>query len=189
MTPPQASQHSIGSGDYMVTPGDTYEIRQAMMVVHELDKCLRMIQDIAGKYSTHIVCFNADNMAGRAHAEAAILHAQRSMVSKKPISNSFEMEALLFAAGSRQCSFASVFGIHEGENSMYVCTCPVKEVVWQALSLQMEFVREPWDDLSEYKIARLMSLFDITRDELEVVGREKITDLIYERIALLAVYR
>ena len=45
---------------------------------------------------------------------------------EKPISNSFEMEALLFAAGSRQCLVAALFGIQEGENRIFVCSYPAK---------------------------------------------------------------
>lgn len=99
------------------------------------------------------------------------------------------MEALLFAAGSRQCSVAALFGIHEGENKMFVCLYPVKEDVWKALSYYMHFVTETWDDWSTHKITRLMSLFNITQSEIESVGKERIKDLILERIALLEVYR
>ena len=98
----------------METPIETHEIRQAKITVDDRDAFLQMIQEIARSYSTHIVCFDADKLAGRDHANAALQHAQRSFYSDKPISNSFEMEALLFAAGSRQCLVAALFGIHEG---------------------------------------------------------------------------
>jgi KEOPS complex subunit Cgi121 len=187
--PNQASPHSIVSGEYMDNSGERYEIRQAKMTVTDRDECLRMIQEIARNHSTRIVCFDAEKLAGREHADAAIRHAQRSILSAKPISNSFEMEALLFAAGTRQCSVASLFGIHKGENKMFVCLYPVKEEVWKALSYHMHFVTETWDNWSALKIARMISLFGITQDELETVGQERIKDLILERIALLEVCR
>jgi KEOPS complex subunit Cgi121 len=173
----------------METPIERYEIRQARMTIDDRDAFLRMIQGIARLYSIHIVCFDADKMAGRDHAEAAIQHAQRSFFSGKPISNSFEMEALLFAAGSRQCQVAALFGIQEGENTMFVCSYPVNENVWKDLSHHMHFVEEKCDDMTPDKEARLVSLFSITQEELEVVGRDRIKDLILERIALLYVNR
>ena len=94
------------------------------MTVNDRDATLCLIQEIGRHYSVNIICFNAEMLAGREHADAAIQHAQRSIISSKPISNSFEMEALLFAAGSRQCSVAAAFGIHEGENKMFVCLYP-----------------------------------------------------------------
>jgi KEOPS complex subunit Cgi121 len=173
----------------METPIERYEIRLARMTIDDRDAFLRMIQGIARLYSIHIVCFDADKMAGLDHAKAAIQHAQRSFFSSKPISNSFEMEALLFAAGSRQCQVAALFGIQEGENTMFVCSYPVNENVWKDLSHHMHFVEEKCNDMTPDKEARLVSLFSITQEELEVVGRYRIKDLILERIALLYVNR
>jgi KEOPS complex subunit Cgi121 len=173
----------------MKTPLVPHEIRQAKITVDNRAAFLRMIQTIARSNATHIVCFDADKIAGRDHAEAALQHAQRSFFSERPISNSFEMEALLFAAGSRQCQVAALFGIQEGRNRMFVCSCPVNENIWQDLSHHMHFVSETWEDITPEKIARLMVLFSITQEELEVVGRDRMKDLILERIALLHVNR
>jgi len=173
----------------METPIEEYEIRQAGMIIDDREAFLRTIQGIARLYFIHIVCFDADKMAGLDHAKAAIRHAQRSFFSGKPISNSFEMEALLFAAGSRQCQVAASFGFHEGENTMFVCSYPVNDNVWKDLSLHMHFVEETCDEMTPDKEARLVSLFSITQEELEVVGRDRIKDLILERMALLYVNR
>ncbi|TFG91017.1 MAG: hypothetical protein E4H16_00610 [Candidatus Atribacteria bacterium] len=173
----------------METPIERYEIRKARMTIDDRDAFLQIIQEIARLYSIHIICFDADKMAGLDHAEAAIQHAQRSFFSGKPISNSYEMEALLFAAGSRQCQVAALFGIQEGENTMFVCSCPVNGNVWTDLSHHMHFIDETCDDMTPDKEARLVSLFGITQEELEVVGRDRIIDLILERIALLYVNR
>ena len=166
-----------------------YEIRQAIMTVHDRDANLRLIQEIGGRFSVNIICFDAEMLAGREHADAAIQHAWRSIISPKPISNSFEMEALLFAAGSRQCSVAASFGIHEGENKMFICMYPPHEESWKVLSHYMRFVPETWNECSPQKVARLISLFGITKDELETVGHSHLKDLILERIALLEVCR
>jgi KEOPS complex subunit Cgi121 len=173
----------------MGTPLENYEIRKARMTIEDRDAFLRIIQGIARLYSIHIVCFDADKMAGRDHVKAAMQHAQRSFFSGKSISNSFEMEALLFAAGSRQCQVAALFGFQEGENTMFVCSYPVNENVWTDLSCYMHFVDKTCDDMTAEKEARLISLFSITQEELEVVGRDRIKDLILERIALLYVNR
>ena len=173
----------------MERPNETFGIRQAMITVNDRDAFLRKIQEIARLYSTHIVCFDAEKLAGRDHAEAALQHAKRSFFSERPISNSFEMEALLFAAGSRQCQEAALFGIQEGENRTFVCSYPVNEDVWKGLSPHMQFVNEIWDEMTPDKEARLMILFSVTREELAVVGRKRLKDLLLERIALLSVNR
>ena len=131
----------------METADKTFEIRQAVIAVNNRDMFLRTIQEIARSNSTCIVCFDADKMAGRDHAKTALQHAQRSFFTEKPISNSFEMEALLFAAGSRQCLVAALFGVKEGENRIFVCTHPGKEDVWKDLSNHMHFVTESFRTL------------------------------------------
>ena len=187
--PLQANQHSIVLGEYMKIPPATYEIRQAKITVDDRDAFLRMIQAIAQSNSTHIVCFDADKLAGRDHAEAALQHAHRSFFSERSISNSFEMEALLFASGSRQCIVAALFGIQEGENRMFICSSPVNENIWKDLSHYMHFVTQSWDEITPDKEARLMTLFSITQEELNVVGRDRLNDLILERVALLHINR
>jgi KEOPS complex subunit Cgi121 len=168
---------------------EIYEIRKARITIDNRNQFLQIIQGIARLHSVHIVCFDADKIAGRGHAKAAMHHSQRSFFSSKPISNSFEMEALLFAAGTRQCQVAASFGIKEGENTVFVCSYPVNGQVWSDLSRHMHFVDEMCDDMTPQKEVRLVSLFNITQEELEVVGRDRITDLILERIALLYVNR
>lgn len=173
----------------MENPDVECEIRLARIVIENRESFIRIIREIGRHYSTHIICFDSDKMAGRDHVEAALHHAWRSFFSTKPISNSFEMEALLFASGSRQCNVASLFGIHEGENIIYICIYPLKENVWKDLSHQMHFLTDKTDELSEEKVARLMSLYNITQHEIELVGTDRLRDLILERIALLEVYR
>jgi KEOPS complex subunit Cgi121 len=173
----------------MVSSTEKYKIRTARITIDDRNQFLQIIQGIARLHSVHIVCFDADKMAGRDHANAAMHHSQRSFFSGKPISNSFEMEALLCAAGTRQCQVAASFGIKEGENTMFVCSYPVNELVWSDLSRHMHFVDDMCDDMTPQKEERLASLFNITQEELEVVGRDRIIDLILERIALLYVNR
>ena len=159
------------------------------MNVRDRSEFLETIRAIALRHSTHIVCFNAENMAGFRHAEAAMHHAKRSFFSGKPISNSYEMEALLFAAGSRQCNRATSFGIHEDDNRIFVGTYPGNEVVWEELSAHMDFVTGIEDEITRDKEQRLKAFFDITDEELVVVGSPRIVDLILERFALLEVNR
>jgi KEOPS complex subunit Cgi121 len=100
------------------------------------------------------------------------------------------METLLFAAGSRQCSIAATFGIHEGENRLYICCYPARETVWAELESLFRFVQESWDTIDPEKRARLMESFAISDDEIEAAGgNERIVDLVLERVALLQVMR
>jgi KEOPS complex subunit Cgi121 len=165
------------------------DVRTAVFRVPDCPGFLARIREIAAARGTHIVCFNADLMAGRAHVDAALGRALRAVRTGTAISSTLEMEALLSAAGNRQCSVAERFGIHEGLNRAYVCTCPPAETAYRDLPALMEFVDEDWETLPAEKVERLMEAFGITPREIEAAGPGRFRDLVLERVALLEVYR
>ena len=166
-----------------------FGIRTAVLRVSSCSGFLRNIREIAKARGTHIICFNADLMAGRAHGEAALKRAIRAVGDGTAISSSLEMEALLYASGSRQCSAAERFGIHEGMNRAYVCLSPAVEAAFRDLSALVEFVDEDWETIGEEKAARLREAFGITPGEIDAAGTDRFRDLVLERVALLEVYR
>jgi len=169
--------------------GTSYEIRAAIGTIEDRTAFLQNIRAIAEEYDIHIICFNADMLAGMQHAHTAICHAVRSFNEGTMVSNTLEMEALLYAAGSRQCSLAAPFGIHPGENHLYVCCYPACDGVWDTLSPAIRIVEDSWSSIDSQKQAYLVSLFGITPDELAATREDSFIDLVLERIAMLEVYR
>ena len=147
------------------------------------------VRDIAARHDTHIILFNAANMAGMAHVRSALEHAFRSFSSGSAISNSVEMETFLYASGSRQCQIGIRFGVHAGQNDTYLCICPASSGALEELFDLGDLCDEDWETLSPDKIRRLSDLFGITEEELAVVGFSRFPELILERVALLEVYR
>ncbi len=180
--PAACTQHTLD--------GTSYDIRAAIGTIEDRAAFLQNIRTIAEKYDTHIICFNADMLAGIRHAHSAICHAVRSYNEETMVSNTLEMEALLYAAGSRQCSLAALFGIHPGENHLYVCCYPACDGIWDALTPAIHIVEDSWSSIDPQKQAYLMDLFGITPDELATTSVDSsIIDLVLERIAMLEVYR
>jgi KEOPS complex subunit Cgi121 len=166
------------------------DIRAARCSVRDLISFLSNLRGIAASYDTHIICFNADMIAGRAHASTAVTMAVRAFEEDMTISNTLEMESLLYAAGSRQCNIAAAFGIHEGENRVYICCYPARRTVWAALEPMFCFVQENWDPISSEKKTLLMEIFGISPEEiLAAGGDQRIIDLVLERVALLQIMR
>ena len=168
-----------------------FGIRAARCTISDKNSFLRRFQEIAGEYETHIICFDADKLAGIRHVQAALTHALRSFRNGTQISNTFEMEALLYAAGSRQTSVASTFGLHAGGNRMYIACCPMRDEVWRHLEGVAELCpeRDPWEAISSDKQVRLMELFEISERELETTDWSAFVNLVLERVAMLDVYR
>ena len=167
------------------------EIHRAVFSIDDNAAFLREIRTIADEFETHIILFDADRLAGRDHVEAALRHARRSWAGGEAIANSFEMEALLYAAGTRQCQVASSFGIHPGLNRSYIAVCPPVPGVREHLADLVRIVSdEPgWEEIDPAKRARLADLFSITPEEIGVIGEERFRELVIERVALLDVYR
>ena len=165
------------------------DIYQAVVPVGANVAFLRKVRKVADAFRTSIILLDADRLAGREHVEAAIRHARRSWEGGEPIANSFEMEVLLYAAGTRQCQVGSSFGIHPGENRSYIAVCPPAPGVRERLAGLVTFVEEDWEAIEPAKRERLKALFSITDSEIAVVGEDRFHDLVLERVALLDVYR
>jgi len=167
------------------------EIRAATCRITDVPAFLSRLRDVSGQFSTHVICFNADLLAGKRHAETALRYAARSYRKGGAISNTLEMEALLYAAGSRQCNVAASFGIHEGENHLWVCCYPSSSRIWDALSLDISFIDgKGWNTIDGKKREALMKIFGIDEGELSTLDNpERIGDLVLERVALLEVQR
>jgi KEOPS complex subunit Cgi121 len=184
------NQHSLISGDYLPLSSAVSDIRGARCSVHDPAAFLRDLRAVANNHDTHIICFNADLIAGSIHAVSAVARAVRAFEEGGAISNTLEMESLLFAAGSRQCNIASSFGIHGGDNRVFICCYPARTGVWSSLESLFSFTREDWDTINPEKMARLMEMFAISPMEIEAAGGdERIVDLVLERVALLQVMR
>jgi KEOPS complex subunit Cgi121 len=166
------------------------DIRAARCTIRDRAAFLRNLQAVAADHNTHIICFNADIIAGRVHAAAAVALAVRAFEEGITISNTLEMESLLFAAGSRQCNIAASFGIHEGENRIYICCYPAQVEVWAALVPLFHFTGESWDTIDTERRELLMRTFAISPEEIAAAGGNgRVVDLVLERVALLQVMR
>jgi KEOPS complex subunit Cgi121 len=169
---------------------NTCGIRAAAAVIEDPNLFLKHIRAVGERFGMHIVCFNADMIAGKRHALLAIQCALRSFCDGAPIANSLEMEALLFASGTRQCSVGASFGVREGENHLFVCCYPAQERVWKKLDPYLAWLDgDPYEDIDQAKRERLMALFAIPSEEIQVAGENRFSDLVLERVVMLEANR
>ena len=168
--------------------GQLYGIKPGRLFVGDPGKVLLRLRETGAKYPCEIVCFNADFMAGMSHAHAAMHHAVRSWSSGEAIANTFGMEALLFASASRQCQEAMRFGLHPGENRLFIGVWPIHPGIWEDLFSWIHPASpSEWEEIPKEKQALLQKFFDISDRELSVTGTGRLPDLVLERVALLVV--
>ncbi|MBP1928802.1 KEOPS complex subunit Cgi121 [Methanolinea mesophila] len=167
------------------------DIRRVSVEVSDPGAFLKAIRMIGDRWCTRLIFFNAELMAGEAHVMSALLHAFRAEAAGSMISSRVEMEALLYAAGSRQCQTGMRFGLHEGLNRAYLCICPPSSGALGELLPQVVVAEtgDAWETISPEKAGKLAEIFAITPAELEAAGPGRLTELVLERVALLEVYR
>lgn len=147
---------------------------------------LAAVNRIAKDTGAVIVLFDAEKMAGPAHVKAAAAHAVRSFATGKPVARTLAMEMLVYASGQRQCSLAPRFGLHGGRNFMYVLIAGGDRADAER---RLTAVVQRETSVPTASPAVLMKEFGITAEELEIVGPDRIAELVVERVALLDAYR
>lgn len=182
-----ASPRCSVSGEFVEPASFSCEIGFAEVTIRDRAALLGVLREIARRYAARIVCFDAEKLAGRAHAEAALRHAPGHSHRTARSPTRLRWRRCFTLPGPWECSAAVSFGLHDGENHLYVCCCPAPEGIWRDLAVHMQFGGEPDECISKEKTARLATLFDITPEEIVATGENRIRDLVLERVALLDV--
>ena len=153
--------------------------------VDDVKKTIGLVNAAADKTGSTVVLFDAEKIAGFSHIESAVMHAKRSFEEGEAIARSLSMEILVYVSGQRQCSLASRFGLHEGENSVYVLVLDGEEE--KAADLVKEIVKEcePFSPNEE----KLKAEFGITDAEIEAAGENRVEELVIERVALVDAWK
>ncbi|MBP2133260.1 tRNA threonylcarbamoyladenosine modification (KEOPS) complex Cgi121 subunit [Methanomicrobium sp. W14] len=96
-------------------------IKAASAEIADVKNYLKELKKTEDKNNVHIICLDERYIAGIRHIKSAVFHAKRAWSRGEQISKSFEMEVLLYAAGTRQCSEAGSLGFKRGRNRLYIC--------------------------------------------------------------------
>ena len=171
----------------LTTIFDLYQVR---FEVDDLPAWLTKFRNIGTEEQTHIICFNRHMVAGKRHVQGALQFAHRAFTSGEQIARSVEVEALLYAAGTRQTGLIGSFGIQKGMNECYLCLMPPQEKALQKIRDLVTLVdEEDWEEIPAEKNELLRKIFGITEAELGVTREGQFIDLILERVALLTINR
>ena len=152
---------------------------------------IQRIRQISEEYDVVIQAIDADLLAGRRHAVFAAEKAIRAFEEGKNISKNLGIETLLYIAGTRQIERALRFGIKRGENKVALIVIGLEGGKTNAIGELRELISEDPRviDYTELKKERIVRAFNITPEEIEAVGEEKIPDLVLERVALTGLTR
>ncbi len=126
---------------------------------------------------------DADKILGKEHVHSAIEHAQRAFERKKNISSTLAMEILIYAAGEPQISNAlAKIGLKDGCERIAMVVDGKLDI--EGLLAHLNLKRD--DEVLEFKEFKLKE-FGISENEISTVGKEKLKDLVLERVAMVDV--
>ena len=160
-------------------------ILEGSVTVDNVDEFLLRLREKGIESNSVIQAFNADKLAGKEHLMFAVEKAISSFERGKNVANDLAKEIMLYAAGTRQIKKAVKLGIHEGKNN----------IVLVAIGDEPDL--SDFDDIkpapvllyAESKTEELMDIFNITDEEIESVGTDRIPELVLERVALVDVMK
>ncbi len=133
-----------------------------------------------------VTFLDAKYVVDRDHVEFATKKAIKAWKEGRRVAKTLAMEILLYCAGRRQISDAVEMGLKEGLNEV-VAVVLEDECVDKLKDLG--FKMTPVLKLDEDKIERIKRFFDISDEELRIVGTEKLSLLVREKIALFDVFK
>jgi KEOPS complex subunit Cgi121 len=130
-----------------------------------------------------ITVINADWVADKNHVEFAAKKAFKAWIDGRNIAKTLPMEVLLYTAATRQIHKAIRIGLGKGENRVVMVIIGDRLCI-EELKRRVGFKEENVLELTEEKIKRLIKFFEIEKEEIEIVGIEKLSLLLRERIVL-----
>lgn len=159
-------------------------ILEGTIFIDNTELFLKKLREISKDKNRVIQALDADKLAGREHLMFAIEKAMNSFKTGRNIANDLAKEIMLYAAGTRQISRAIKIGIHHGKNNMAIVA------IGEDIDLS-GFDIAPGNVLqyNGSKNRALMDIFNITEEEINAVGSDKIPELVLERVALVDVLK
>ncbi|MCD1294510.1 hypothetical protein CUJ83_05785 [Methanocella sp. CWC-04] len=154
--------------------------------ISDVRSFLKSLAEIGKKYGIIVQAVNADRVAGRPHMEFSVIKAVESFKNNRNLARDMGMEVMLYLRGRRQIEKALEMGVKEGGNNIAIAIIGEgAEKALQEVQARLDVVDESVVDYTHDKDETLMKLFEITPAELEIVGKERIPELVKERSALL----
>lgn len=166
------------------------KILNGIIEIKNIEKFLEYLNNISKKYKVAIQALDANKIAGERHIQFAVEKAIKSMDLGRNIANTLSLEILLYASGKRQINKALSIGVSRGKNNIALVVVGDSNNEDLAISELKKLIDEkPVIEYTENKKTAIMEFFDITKEEINAVGEEKIPELVLERVALVDVMK
>ncbi|MBP1909258.1 KEOPS complex subunit Cgi121 [Methanolobus bombayensis] len=151
---------------------------------------LKELAAISSSCNTTVQAMDSDKIAGENHIGFAVEKALRAMENELNIARDTGVEIMRYASGKRQIEEAFSMGVREGEmNVVFVVLGEAEKVDIAIKDLANLIEEKPVVAYSEIKNKALFTQFSITEQEIAAAGKDRIPQLVLERIALVDILK
>ena len=159
--------------------------------IDNIDKFLKKIRQFSVENNLIIQIFNADLIYGKNHLVSAVKHAERAFNTNTNVTNSIEMEILLYASGERQIKLAiPKMGVKIGNSKVALVIFKDKDLIENStIDNLIKFIAFRRDDSVLEGNKNKIINFGITEEEIVTVSECKYGDLILEKVAMVDVIK
>ena len=153
------------------------DILEAKIDIDDLDDFLKEINSIEKENNTIIQGFDPSYIISPRHLKESTKKAKRSIQRNEQIADEVSMEIMLYAAGTRQIEKALEIGLKPSKNEAVF-------IIENSRKARNDLKKKVQEDTIKYG-GKVKDFFNITKKELNTVGKDKIELLVLERVALL----
>ena len=159
--------------------------------IEDVGGFLDCVKKISTKYNVIVQVMDSNKVAGARHLECAVQKAIQSTEQGTNISNDLALEVLLYASGQRHIKKALKMGVSVGKNNVAIVIIGDSDKACHGASQMFkEMLKEkPTVEYSQSKKKEIMKFFGITEAEIKAAGKERIQDLVIERVVLLDILK
>ena len=168
------------------------EIIGAKGNIKDIDNFLKKVNIFAQNHNIIIQVFDANLIYGKNHLTSAVEHAIRAMNYKTNTTNSLEMEILLYASGERQLKLAiPKIGVKKDNIKIaFVFLKDAERVVSnQIVDELLEILSLTRDDKVLEGDENTLKRFGIKENEIITVTKDKYSNLILEKVAMVDIIK
>jgi len=160
--------------------------------IPDLPAFLKSLNVFSGEFGVKIQGFDARKIADADHLMFAVHRASQAFAAGTNQAKDIGLESMRFSSGQKQIDKSFSMGLIQGENrGLFVFFGASDEQLKSAQNafLDVFSLKEDVPLSLDEKKPFLMKQFGITDEELNVVGADKLKELVMERVALVDIVR
>ncbi len=155
-------------------------------VIRDKGLLISAVRDLQSCHGCIVQALDADKIAGERHIRFATKKALAAFSEKRNIAKDAGMEIMRYASGERQIERALFLRVSDRTKRIVLVLVGCNS--WPDAS-ELSRIIEPDGQDGSYCGRAVKEAFNISSEEMQAVGEDRIEDLVIERVALADTYR